>query len=147
VRLEPRHPVPNVLVTAWLELDALPPHWTLAEIEVEVQRRGAERLSHVRVTAHIAERWRGHDPLPDLDPWFGAIQVDRWKTVVSVVTDPETEIDVRTIPPQIRYSGRVGHPWYEQVAYVLVPGANQAAWPALVDRDRPPLSVRPPAAI
>jgi len=137
-------PVPRVPVADWLGADVLPAAWTLADIEREVQRAGAGRLPHVRVTARFTERWAGHDPLPDLDPWFGIVQVDRWRRVVAAVTDPETEIDVRAIPAGVRYSGRLGDPWYDPFAYVLVPGANHARWPKLVSRDRPPLAAPPP---
>ncbi len=116
--------VPTVTATDWLGIDALPPDQTIGEIINCVVARAAERWPGRRVGGSLAKRWPGYDPRPEIDDFFGIIEVYQWKTIVHRVTDRESEVALDDLPAGVRVNRKVGQPWYETLAHVLLPGAN-----------------------
>lgn len=114
----------TAIATDWLGIDALPPDQTIGEIINRVVARAAERWPGRRVGGSLAKRWPGYDPRPDVDGYFGIIEVYHWKTIVDRVTHPESEIALDDLPAGVRANRKVGHPWYETLAHVLLPKTN-----------------------
>jgi hypothetical protein len=118
------HTVPSWTAAEWLGVSSVPAHFAIRQIIDLVQARASGVWPGRRVTASLADRRPGDDPRPDLDADFGIIEVHGWRTIVERVHDPVGEIALEALPAPVRANRRVGQPWYETLAHVLLPGAN-----------------------
>ena len=121
--------VPTQTAAAWLGVPEVPAELTIRQVIDLVQARAIDMWPGRRITGSLAERRPGDDPSPDVDPDFGIIEVHRWRTIVDRVTDPEEQVALGDLPSAVRAHRKVGQPWYELVAHVLLAGANLEARP------------------
>lgn len=111
----------------WLGVNALPVGRTIREIMNDVKRVACRRWPESDLDCSMALRRPGHDPRPEIDVMYGIIEVYAWRRVVENVQDPTKEIAHSQLPPRVRPNRKVGDPWYDVLAHVLLRGANLEA--------------------
>lgn len=142
MQLRPIEIIESIHVLKWLGQEALPNDLTIRQIISLVRRVAVQKWPQQQIGCALAKRWLGHDPLPEIDPQFGIIEVFRWLTIVEVVTQPNTEIELSRIPPPVQVNRQVGDPWHDTLAYVLLPGANlEARPPEMQSLDTLPITI------
>ncbi|MEM8598728.1 MAG: hypothetical protein AAGF99_02310 [Bacteroidota bacterium] len=67
-----------------------------------------------------ADRRAGHDLYPEVNPRFAIAEITRWLRIVDRVKDPKREFALSEALKVTKIGRRLGDPWYERVALILV---------------------------
>ncbi|MEL7170657.1 MAG: hypothetical protein AAGN64_15025, partial [Bacteroidota bacterium] len=78
------------------------------------------RFPNGKMACYWVDRRAGHDPYPRIDQRFAIVEVMRWLRIVHRVKDPTREFALRDAQKATKIGRRLGDPWYERVALVLV---------------------------
>ncbi len=109
-------------VAEWLGCAQIPVELTTRQIVEKVKTEAFRRWPSSQLGCSLARRWPGHDPRPDVDANYEIIEVFVWKTIVDDVKEPEREVAHADLPRGVRVNRKIGDPWYEVLAHVLVSG-------------------------
>jgi len=62
-----------------------------------------------------------HHQLPDVSTGHDILQVVRWLRIVETVIDSDHQTTLSQLPAVVARNRRIGDPWFEPLAYVVVP--------------------------